>query len=88
MTYQYKTSGTCASQIQFDLNDGVVTNIRFRGGCSGNLKAISKIPEGWKAEDIEKTLLGNTCGPRPTSCPDQLARAVAQARADEAARSA
>ena len=88
MKHTFKTSGTCSQFITFELDGDKVKNVVFLGGCNGNLKAISKILEGWKAEDIEKALLGNTCGPRPTSCPDQLARAVAQARADEAARSA
>ena len=76
MEFSYKTQGTCAQQIDFDLYGNVVTNIRFFGGCNGNLKAISKLLEGAKVEEIESKLLGNTCGPRPTSCADQLARAV------------
>ena len=54
-------------------------NITFYGGCNGNLKAISKLVDGWTVEQIEEKLLGNTCGPRPTSCADQLARAVREA---------
>jgi uncharacterized protein (TIGR03905 family) len=84
MTYQYRTNGTCSTAIQFDLDDGVVTNIRFTGGCDGNLKALSKVLDGWKAEDIEAKLLGNTCGRKQTSCGDQLARAVGRARAQAA----
>lgn len=80
MRYTYKTKGTCAIEISFDINDGVVTNIAFLGGCNGNLKAISKLVEGMKVEDIEEKLKGNTCGRRDTSCADQLARAVREAK--------
>ena len=76
MSYSYKTSMVCASQIDFDLNGDVVTNVRFTGGCNGNLKAISKLIDGWTVQQIEDKLLGNTCGRKPTSCADQLARAV------------
>lgn len=76
MRYDYKTEMTCSKLISFDLNDNVVTNIVFLGGCNGNLKAIAKLVDGWTVEKIEQYLLGNTCGPRPTSCADQLAKAV------------
>lgn len=77
MEYTYNTFGTCSQKIDFDMDDdGKVTNIRFLGGCNGNLKAISKLVDGWTAEEIADKLLGNTCGPRATSCADQLARAV------------
>ena len=76
MHYDYKTEMTCSRVISFDINDNVITNIRFLGGCNGNLKAISKLVDGWTVEKIEQYLLGNTCGNRPTSCADQLAKAV------------
>ena len=76
MTYRYKTEMTCSSEITFDLDGNVVTNIAFTGGCNGNLKAISKILDGWTVDQIVEKLEGNTCGRRPTSCADQLARAV------------
>lgn len=77
MTHTYKTSNTCATEIKFDkADDGTITNIQFTGGCNGNLKAISKILDGMKAEDIAAKLTGNTCGRRNTSCADQLAKAV------------
>lgn len=79
MEYSYKTQMTCSSVITFDINDDVITNIKFTGGCNGNLKAISKLVDGWKVSQIEEKLLGNTCGFRPTSCADQLAKAVRQA---------
>ena len=79
MQYRYKTQMTCSSEILFDLQGDVVSNITFIGGCNGNLKAIAKLVDGWTVEQIEEKLLGNTCGPRPTSCADQLARAVREA---------
>lgn len=79
MRYEYKTKNTCAQLISFDIEDNVITNIEFYGGCSGNLKAISKLLEGSTVENIEEKLLGNTCGRRPTSCADQLAIAVRKA---------
>lgn len=79
MQYSYRTQGVCSMQITFDLNDNVVTNVVFYGGCNGNLKAISKLVEGMTVEQIEGYLKGNTCGYKPTSCADQLAIAVRQA---------
>ena len=76
MRYDYKTENTCAQMISFDIEGDVVTNISFLGGCNGNLKAIAKLVDGWTVERIEEMLLGNTCGRRPTSCADQLAKAV------------
>ena len=76
MTYTYRTKGTCSQQITFDLEDGVVKNIEFLGGCNGNLKAISKLVDGMNAVEIISKLKGNTCGFRTTSCADQLALAI------------
>ena len=83
MHYSYHTSGTCATKIDFEINDGVVTDVVFTNGCNGNLKAISKLVDGWKADDIADKLLGNTCGFKPTSCADQLAKAVLEAKSNE-----
>ena len=83
MRYSYNTQGTCSKVIDFDLNDNVVTNVSFTGGCNGNLKAISKLVDGWTVDQITEKLAGNTCGRRPTSCADQLARAVAKAYEEE-----
>lgn len=66
-------------EISFDIEGNVITNVAFLGGCNGNLKAISKLVEGMTVEEIEDKLKGNTCGPRPTSCTDQLAKAVREA---------
>lgn len=79
MRYEYITENTCSKMISFDINGNVITNIKFTGGCNGNLKAISKLLEGSTVEEISGKLLGNTCGPRSTSCADQLARAVMKA---------
>jgi uncharacterized protein (TIGR03905 family) len=79
MTYSYKTRGVCASTINFELNDGIVTGVSFSGGCNGNLKAISKLVEGMEAQKLIDILKGNKCGFKQTSCADQLATAVEQA---------
>lgn len=83
MNFEYRTSGTCSKKINFDLDEnGVVTNIVFTGGCPGNLQAIPKILEGWKADDIIEKLLGNDCAGKGTSCADQLAKALIKAKAE------
>ena len=79
MRYDYKTENVCSQVISFDIDGDVISNIEFFGGCNGNLKAISKLVDGWTVEKIERYLLGNTCGRRPTSCADQLAKAVRKA---------
>ena len=80
MQINYKTQGTCARSITFDKDEnGKITNISFEGGCNGNLKAISKLCDGMKAEEIVAKLKGNLCGMKSTSCADQLARAVEEA---------
>ena len=76
MHYKYQCHGTCSQFIEFDINDNIITNIKFWGGCNGNLKAISKLVDGWTVEKIEQYLLGNTCGMKGTSCADQLAKGV------------
>lgn len=80
MVYQYKTSGTCSSRIEFELDDNNrVHNVHFTNGCNGNLKGISAIVEGMDADELISKLSGITCGFKSTSCPDQLAKAVRQA---------
>ncbi len=76
MHYEYETESTCAQMISFDIEGDIVSSIVFLGVCNGNLKAIAKLVDGWTVEQIEAALTGNTCGRRPTSCADQLARAV------------
>lgn len=79
MHYDYKTENVCSQIISFEINDDIITNISFMGGCNGNLKAISKLVDGWTVDKIEEYLRGNICGRRPTSCADQLAIAVRKA---------
>ena len=79
MHYTYYTRGTCSRQIDFEINGDVITGISFTSGCNGNLKAIAILCDGMTVDEIEGKLKGNTCGPRPTSCADQLAIAVRKA---------
>ena len=76
MHVKYNTKGTCAVRIEFDVEDGVVKNVAFLGGCDGNHKGIAALVEGQKPEEVAKKLKGITCGRRTTSCPDQLALAL------------
>ena len=78
MHYDYKTKGTCSQRILFDVEDGVVTNLQFIGGCNGNLKGISSLVAGMRVDDAIEKLSGITCGMKNTSCPDQLAKALMQ----------
>ena len=82
MEFVYKTRGVCCKNIYFELNDGIVTNLRFEGGCNGNLKGIGALVDGMKAEDVITRCEGVTCGPKATSCPDQLAKALKEALAN------
>jgi uncharacterized protein (TIGR03905 family) len=79
MKFNYRTQGTCSRSISFELEDGIVTNIRFEGGCNGNLKGISALAEGKKADEVIESLAGIRCGFKSTSCPDQLAKALSEA---------
>ena len=74
----YKTKGTCSVEINFDVIDGRLHDVKFTGGCNGNLKGIGALVEGIKPEDVIERLEGTTCGFKPTSCPDQLAQALKQ----------
>lgn len=76
MVYNYKTQDTCSSNIKLEIEGNVVRNIEFTGGCNGNLKAIPILVDGWTVEQIEEKCAGILCGRRPTSCADQLAKAV------------
>ncbi|SEW04676.1 TIGR03905 family TSCPD domain-containing protein [[Clostridium] fimetarium] len=79
MEYIYKTENTCSTQIKLNIEDDIITNIEFAGGCNGNLKTIPMLIDGWTVDKIEEKCLGITCGRRPTSCADQLAKAVREA---------
>jgi uncharacterized protein (TIGR03905 family) len=79
--YEYKTSGTCSQRILFDVVDGKVRNVQFIGGCNGNLKGIAALVEGMDADEVIARVQGVTCGMKKTSCPDQLAQALKEAKA-------
>ena len=80
MQYTYKTYGTCSTQIEFEVENGIVKNVKFTNGCNGNLKAISALVEGRKKEEVISILKGIKCGYKDTSCGDQLARALEEAK--------
>ena len=79
MTYSYKTKGTCSTQIDLELEGNIVHNVKFTGGCNGNLQAISRVVEGMTVDQIEGYFRGISCNGRGTSCSDQLAQGVRQA---------
>ena len=73
---KYRPKGTCSMEINYEVEDGIVTALSFVGGCNGNLKGISNLVVGMKVEDVINRLEGITCGFKSTSCPDQLACAL------------
>ncbi|MBP3217647.1 MAG: TIGR03905 family TSCPD domain-containing protein [Lachnospiraceae bacterium] len=76
----YKTRGTCSTQIEVELDENhVIQKVAFTGGCNGNLKGISQLVTGMKAEDVIRRLEGTKCGFKNTSCPDQLSKALREA---------
>lgn len=79
MKYSYKTKGTCSRQIDLEIEDGVIKNVEFFGGCNGNLKGVSALVKGKKPEEVIETLRGIKCGFKNTSCPDQLSLALTEA---------
>ncbi len=79
MTYTYKTRNTCSSRIDFEIEEGIVKNVKFTGGCHGNLQAVAKLVEGMTVEEVVKRCGGIKCGFKPTSCADQLATALMEA---------
>jgi len=76
MNYEYKTSGTCSRAIRFEVEEGKVSGVRFEGGCNGNLQGIGALVEGMDKDEVIRRLKGIKCGFKPTSCPDQLAKAL------------
>lgn len=80
MQYEYKTKGTCSQRILFELENNTVRNVQFIGGCNGNLKGISSLIDGMDADSVIARLEGICCGMKPTSCPDQLAKAIKEAK--------
>ncbi len=73
---RYNTKGTCSRAINLEVEDGIIKNVEFEGGCSGNTQGVAKLVEGMRAEDAIKKLSGIKCGFKNTSCPDQLAKAL------------
>ena len=78
MRYSYKTNGTCSRQIDFEVENGIITDVSFIGGCNGNLKGIAALCIGMKADEVINRLSGIKCGFKGTSCPDQFAKALSQ----------
>ena len=76
MRLKYKTRGTCSSMMEVEVVDGIVKEVKITGGCSGNLQGITKLVQGMPAKEVIDRLSGIRCGPRSTSCPDQLAKAL------------
>ena len=81
MHYEYKTKGTCSQYILFDIEEDKVKNVQYIGGCNGNLQGISKLVEGMPVNEVIARLEGIHCGMKPTSCPDQLAQALMEIKA-------
>lgn len=76
MEYNYKTNGTCSTNISFEVKDNKLHNVKYTGGCNGNLQAVSKLVEGQNIDEVISKLKGIKCGFRQTSCADQLAKAL------------
>ena len=76
MKFGYKTSGVCSESIYVEIKDGKIAEVRFNGGCPGSLTAVSKLVVGMTPQQAISMLRGIPCGGKPTSCPDQLARAL------------
>ncbi len=81
MGFEYKTQGVCASKIEFEIEGDIVKNIRFIGGCNGNTQGVAALANGRKVDEVVALLSGIRCGFKATSCPDQLARALTEAKA-------
>ena len=80
MQFEYKTKGTCSQMIFFEIEDNKVHNVQYMGGCNGNLQGIGKLVEGMDVDEVISRIEGIHCGAKPTSCPDQLATALKQAK--------
>ncbi|MBQ9761640.1 MAG: TIGR03905 family TSCPD domain-containing protein [Oscillospiraceae bacterium] len=80
MQYTYRTKGVCSQMISFEVDDNKVSNVQFFGGCNGNLKGIGALVEGMDIDDVISRVEGIKCGMKSTSCPDQLAKALKEAK--------
>lgn len=81
MKYLYKTQGTCSTFIDLEVEDGILKNVNYIGGCNGNLQGLCRLVKGMKVEDVISKLEGIRCGSKTTSCPDQLCRALREMKA-------
>ena len=79
MKHEFRPKGVCSQKVNFDIKDGLVTSLRFDGGCEGNLKGVSALVLGRPAREVSDILKGITCGKKKTSCPDQLSKALEKA---------
>ncbi|MCR5155576.1 MAG: TIGR03905 family TSCPD domain-containing protein [Butyrivibrio sp.] len=75
----YKTRGTCSTQIDIEMDGEIIKNVKFTGGCNGNLQGVSRLVQGMNGKDAIEKLRGIKCGFKPTSCPDQLSYAIEEA---------
>lgn len=82
-TYHYTPSGVCSRGIEIELDSDRIVSVRFQGGCSGNTQGVAALVAGMSVEEAIRRLSGIRCGMRPTSCPDQLSKALAAALAKE-----
>ena len=80
MQFEYRTKGTCSSKINFEIKDNKVYNVVYTSGCNGNLQGIGKLVEGMEVDEVIARLKGIRCGFKATSCPDQLAKALTEAK--------
>lgn len=80
MQYNYKTRGVCSQMISFEVNENMLSNVQFFGGCNGNLKGIGALVEGMEIDEVIRRIEGIKCGMKATSCPDQLAQALKQVK--------
>ena len=80
MKYDFSPKGVYARRLEFELDGDIVKNVRFMGGCNGNLKALAALTEGMTVDQVCERLKGITCGLKNTSCSDQLAQALAKAQ--------
>ena len=83
MAFSYRTKGVCSRNISFDIKDGLVSDVRFDGGCNGNTQGIARRVEGMPVDEAIRRMEGITCGFKGTSCPDQLAKALKEALSEK-----
>lgn len=83
MRYTFKPQGVCSMEISFDIDDGIIHNVKFLGGCAGNTQGVAKLCEGRKAEEVADILAGVQCGYKGTSCPDQLSKAIKKSLSEQ-----